>query len=89
MTIAEHPLDIDDSTPALVFSALGGFTCSICAPAAMTARQVESFVTPHLDHRPAGNGAPSTSHGSAWAENRPTHAMLPVEEKPAEPLVFG
>ena len=54
MTIAEHPLDIDDRTPAFVFSALGGFTCSICAPAAMTARQIESFVTATLGPPPGG-----------------------------------
>jgi hypothetical protein len=54
VTIAEHPLDIDDMTPAFVFSALGGFTCSICAPAAMTARQAESFVTATLGPPPGG-----------------------------------
>lgn len=39
----EHPLDFDDNSPAVVFSALGGLTCSVCAPSAMTAREVEAF----------------------------------------------
>ncbi len=55
MTVAEHPLNLDDTTPAFVFSALGaGFTCSICAPAAMTARQVESFAAATLGPPPGG-----------------------------------
>ena len=40
-TVTEHPLDFDGGHGP-VFSALGGFTCSICAPAAMTARQLEA-----------------------------------------------
>jgi hypothetical protein len=54
VAVTEHPLDFDDHTPALVFSALGGFTCSICAPAAMTARQVESFATARIGPPPGG-----------------------------------
>jgi hypothetical protein len=52
--VTEHPLDFDDATPPFVFSALGGFTCSICAPAAMTARKVESFATSKLGPPPGG-----------------------------------
>ncbi len=52
MTVSEHPLDLDDSTPAFAFSALGGFTCSVCAPGAMTARQVEGFAATALGPPP-------------------------------------
>ena len=54
MTIS-HPAREMKSCEAFVFANLGGFTCSICAPNAMTKDDVESFAEAKF---PAATPAP-------------------------------
>ena len=88
MTIShDHSAKIDGGP--FVFAALGGFTCSICAPAWMTVTEVEAFAGKEVGDMPEhewhavnkaelGMGSP-TPNPCNQAPNRRLHWFLLCE----------
>lgn len=81
MTIV-HEAPAHEGNEPVVFAALGGFTCSICAPTRMTKVQVEEFAATQfpgqwksIDKSEFGMGSP-TPNPCNQAPDRRTHWFM-------------
>jgi hypothetical protein len=87
MTIS-HDNPAHEGDDPVVFAALGGFTCSICAPRKMTAVEVADFAATKFPGRWAsvdksefGMGSPTPNPCNQAPERRMHHFMMWVDAR--------
>ena len=87
MTII-HEVPAHEGDEPVVFAALGGFTCSICAPSTMTKVEIEDFAATQfpgrwqsIDKSQLGMGSPTPNPCNQAPDRRMHHFMMWVDNR--------
>ena len=87
MTI-NHDTPAHEGDEPVVFAALGGFTCSICAPNSMTKLEIEAFAATQfpgvwrsIDKSEMGMGSPTPNPCNQAPDRRTHHFMMWIEPR--------